>query len=174
MLAIFKSIFCSFNSIFYSSVGEGSRQNGQSGAGQWRQARSLTHLGGQVFFFLEGVSVGVWKWSTTLKTSARIRGGWGGRRQGGGVFFADMEDQVKKKKNFQHLRCDDNRVTRLFCFVLCPSLESDQLWSRKERREREERLEIRFSFFISDMPLWAQDSEAAVGFFSSAWINEGF
>ena len=59
VLAIFKSIFCSFNSIFYSSVGEGSRQNGQSGAGQWRQARSLTHLGGQVFFFLEGVSVGV-------------------------------------------------------------------------------------------------------------------
>ena len=54
--------------------------------------------------------------------------GVGRAKAGRGSFFADMEDQVKKKKkNFQHLRCDDNRVTRLFCFVLCPSLESDQL-----------------------------------------------
>lgn len=52
--------------------------------------------------------------------------GVGRAKAGRGSFFADMEDQVKKK-NFQHLRCDDNRVTRLFCFVLCPSLESDQL-----------------------------------------------
>ena len=115
--------FCSFNSIFYSSVGEGLRAEWADVARQGRQARSLTHLEGQVFFLSRRGFCGCVKMKHRIKDISPYSRGVGEVWEGS--FFAAMEDQVKK--NFQHLRCDD-RVTQI-----CP--ESDQIWNKTDRRE---------------------------------------